>query len=244
MKIAIHDGRGISPAPFPGPRRRGRCVPGGIGREKHYPDPVWKQRVARLGGRNIFGEPCFDVVWGWTVTRIGAVPRFVQGLNKWLLLRWFPAETWGERPMWYAPQLDGNTWAPSYAEEFHEDYPYRGGYEIDFAFDEGKEFCLPFVVSRIAAHGRRSEIEPLSVRRRRDVEALGADEREKWQRDYDRFVEASRAFGDAPMVGYGAKAATVRGTAPTMCDAAYQKLKHVHAGRVARLERLARESSA
>ncbi len=214
-----------------------RAVRGGEGREKHYPAPEWDRRLLELGGRDLFNRPNFRVVWGWSVTlRDGMALRYPMNLAQWLILRRFPAAAWGSQRQWYEPRIESGEWAPSFADEFQEDFPYMGGEEIWYAFPHGVRYSPEYAEYRLLQFLNRPKL-PSVDQRLRDARAEHeAKEQETWQADYDQFDAACRPFNAQPFVGYGAKSSQrPRAKAERMTPQMKQVFKRIHAGRMARL---------
>jgi hypothetical protein len=95
-------------------------------RETHEAPRHIRDRIARAGGSNVFGEPNFRVVWGWNrLTWIGGVwedrdasgnlirrvaelrrePKYVP-FDRWHIERWMPAESYGSPREWYLKTID------------------------------------------------------------------------------------------------------------------------------------------
>lgn len=110
------------------------------GPEQRRCPPEFQDRITRLFGKNIFGEPLFKVVWGQSVFhRMGNVWRDVYGNERrgyrerylaggtpcWNILRWKPAEHYGTPAVWYL-----NTWDEFSRMFILGEYPWKGRYEV------------------------------------------------------------------------------------------------------------------
>lgn len=115
--------------------------------------PAWiQQRITRAGGRNLYGQPNFRLVWGWSrLTWVGGkweewddgrlksvvyeyrqVPKY-DPFFRWHVEKWMPPSFYGSPDQWYASTLeviDGRN--------FHElgPYPSRGEYEHCWTLQE------------------------------------------------------------------------------------------------------------
>jgi len=123
-------------------------------RETHEAPATVAHRLARAGGRNIFGEPNFRAVWGWNRLgwiggrwtdrdpATGSVLRETIGLrlapkyfplNRWHIERWCAPETYGSPEQWARNTLeieDGRN-VPALGP-----YPSRGEYEHVFTLED------------------------------------------------------------------------------------------------------------
>jgi hypothetical protein len=129
-----------------------------ITRETHETPEHVRDRVARAGGQNRFGEPNFRVVWGgsrlswmggrWTdrdaqgnvireAIEMREEPKYIP-LERWHIERWMPPESYGSREDWLARTVeveDGIRLAAL------GPYPSRGEYEHCFTLQTaGGEF--------------------------------------------------------------------------------------------------------
>jgi hypothetical protein len=209
-------------------------------REKYAPAKGWCDRLARAGGANLFGEPMFRPVWGWCETRIGTIPRYPHALSQWLILRWVaPAIShFGTRTEWYEPRYEGGERIPSPADEFREEWPSRGAYEIHFAFPAGAPFNLKFAEELVRKYVNRPKLLSLSQRYRDDRTAIEAEKDRAMLEDWERFNDATPAFAGEPMIGYGQKSADE--PAPQndpIPPSVFRRIQKMTATRAARLER-------
>jgi len=101
----------------------------------------FQDRVTRMFGTNLFGEPNFKIVWGssefhkmgsnWTDRfgndRTGYRMKYFcpGGIACWNILRWKPAQAYGSPDLWYM-----KTWEPSSQMYILGEYPWKGRYEI------------------------------------------------------------------------------------------------------------------
>ncbi len=215
----------------------GRAVCDANGREKHYPDPAWNERLAAIGGRNIYGKPIFRVAWGLNELSGNGDLRFRLHPFQWLLLRRYPAEKWGTRRSWYLPRIDEGKWVPSLADTWGEEYPWAGGDEIEFAFDVGVPVSMEYLESRIRRFLAREPLPSREQRKRNSRAELEAADQAAWNRDYEQHRDAARAFYGNPFRGYGPKAGELRAKTEPMTPGMNAKFESIHAGRMERLRR-------
>lgn len=103
------------------------------------------RRLKRIGGVNVYGEPNYRVVWGWSrLAEIGGrfevddegrkwswigqkvEPKYGAALDNWHVEKWMPADSFGSPESWernYTTRVDGvqvHLLGP---------YPSRGDYE-------------------------------------------------------------------------------------------------------------------
>jgi hypothetical protein len=146
-------------------------------RETHEAPATVAHRLARAGGRNIFGEPNFRAVWGWN--RLGWIggrwtdrdpatgsvlretiamrlaPKYFP-LNRWHIERWCAPETYGSPEQWARNTLeieDGRN-VPALGP-----YPSRGEYEHVFTLEDPRGNFLqltPTIAERLASMIERS----------------------------------------------------------------------------------------
>ena len=101
-----------------------------VTRETHEPPKWLNERLAQVGGRNLYGQPNFRVVWGWSrlawmggkwedrnaagnliraVIEYRREPKYVP-FNRWHLERWLPPEHYGSPELWqrdFTEVIDG-----------------------------------------------------------------------------------------------------------------------------------------
>lgn len=183
----------------------------------HRECPEWFQdRIARVGGRNKYGQPRFKLVWGQSETmRDGGyflkdgfegyrdVPS-LGGEACWALMMWEPAEKFGSPWRWYKDNTDEITGLVTLGQ-----YPYQGRYRVikklihrEFIGNdlhttrmEPTHFILDIMVPLIMGWNRLSNAERLAVVH----EDLAKEEAEG-----DRILADSRSAHkirrDSPMV--------------------------------------------
>lgn len=185
--------------------------------------PAIQQRIARAGGFNMFGQPYFRCVWGWSrLTWIGGkweewengtlksvhyeyrqVPKY-DPFFRWHIEKWMPAEFFGSPRHWYESTrevVDGRT--------FYElgPYPEKGEYEHCFTLQEpntGNYVDLsPSVVDRIVQAVERSRY-LVAKDKALSLEILRERQRkieEEWEKYADDVLDdAMPSFGFRPHV--------------------------------------------
>ncbi len=208
------------------------------GLEKQVVDPAWNERIIKIAGRNLFGQPNFRAAWAANeLTADGMALRFPHVASCWILLRRFPATAFGPRKLWYMPRVDEGRWVPSYADTFKEDWPATGAEEIDYVFDRGVRFNMEYIEFRLRRWLNRDKLAPRAQRLRDAREAEEAKEQQTFNADYERFLSASRAFYGNPFRGYGPKAGELRAKTEPMTPGMNAKFESIHAGRMERLRR-------
>lgn len=118
-------------------------------RETHEAPAAIQRRIARAGGRNIFSDPNFRVVWGWNrLTWIGGLwedrdasgnlqrrvaelrqePKYLP-FDRWHIERWMPPESYGSPSQWYRQtiEVESGVSIPALGP-----FPHRGEYEHCF----------------------------------------------------------------------------------------------------------------
>ena len=137
--------------------------------------------------------------------------------------------------MWYAPRVEDGRWAPSFAEEFGEEYPARGAYEIHYAFQLGVRPRMQFIEDLIRAFNNRPKVRSFAQMMREDRAALEAEEMRVWQQDYERAQAANPAFYGEPFRGYGKKSGdrSAKGI-PTMTPGMVRAAKAIVRSRTAK----------
>lgn len=173
------------------------------GREIAVADPDCQKRLTFFGGKNIYGQPNFRIVWGWSrlellySRRTGNYdrrPRYWDQKNRWILEAWHPPimsrEAWDRetRGFYNGEMVD-----------FLGPYPSQGDYESLAYLENAKgEF--------LQATPRQCEIILDMVKRSRDVSMydrrdflLGVEK--KKEKDFDAEADAAiedagRPFGD------------------------------------------------
>jgi hypothetical protein len=124
-------GASALPAPF---RFRGifRAGP----RQIAIAPPGLQDRIARAGGRNLYDEPNFRIVWGWSrldwiwSRKAGGYerrPKYPNKKNRWLLEQWKPALAYGTKESWIRQT---RAWIYGLPIEVNGPYPSRGDYEL------------------------------------------------------------------------------------------------------------------
>lgn len=131
-----------------------------VTREIHDAPEAVRERLARAGGLNRFGEPNFRVVWGgarlawvggrWTdrdaqgnVIRerveLRRVPKYLP-IDRWHVERWMPPETYGAPAVWRAQtvETENGVRVPALGP-----YPSRGEYEHCFTLQGANGEFIP-----------------------------------------------------------------------------------------------------
>ncbi|MCI0725043.1 MAG: hypothetical protein L0338_39675 [Acidobacteria bacterium] len=194
-------------------------------RETHRPDPEIQRQIDRKVGLNWLGEPLYRVVWGWSrldwcaglMTRYDEGGRFLReeygifyepkydylgrrdGLSRWIVEKWFPAESYGSPETWayQTREIDGYQECQALGP-----YPSRGDYELSFvvqhplnqAFIQLTHSIVDMVVE-IAERNREIEA---ARRRQAKKEELERQELKRRQLYADVWDEAAPAFGGVP----------------------------------------------
>jgi hypothetical protein len=135
-----------------------------VGPEQRQCPPEFQNRVTRMFGTNVFGDPLFKVAWGqsefhkvgnrWRdshgTERCGYRQRYLcDGAPCWNILRWRSAEHYGTPELWYFQTWDevSKTYALG-------EYPWRGRYDPLFALNRkeiinGELKVIPFPLSHV-----------------------------------------------------------------------------------------------
>jgi len=165
-----------------------------------------QDRLTRLGGRNIYGDPNFRVVWGWKRKTLigGAHARFDENgeqigteVGVLLLQKYYPHSRWYVEA-WYPAFHYGTpaTWAEKFTEvidgrkvETLGPYPERGEYEYlaRIQSSDGEYIGLtPTVCDKILDYARtKRDNMSRSEKRKRQIEKWEAQERAYDSRDDD-----------------------------------------------------------
>ena len=188
---------------------------------KEAPEEI-QARVARAGGMNLYGEPNFRVVWGWSrLTWIGGKwadrdssgnvirerielrrePKYIPH-DRWHIERWLPPEAYGTRDQWRAQTIESEDGIliPALGP-----YPSRGDYEHCFTVQGARGEALPLTAAVCDAVVRAIEWTrqqpPRTLRRaldRREDRGQRA-----WHAHADDVLDDSgRAFHGMPFVGF------------------------------------------
>jgi hypothetical protein len=133
-------------------------------RETHETPVAIRERLARAGGSNMFGEPNFRVVWGWNrLTWIGGLwedrdangamtrraaelrlePKYLP-TDRWHIERWMPPESYGSPSQWYAQtiEIENGISIPALGP-----FPHRGEYEHCFTLSGPRGEFIPLTVT-------------------------------------------------------------------------------------------------
>jgi len=131
-----------------------------VTREIHEAPTAVRERIARVGGLNRFGEPNFRVAWGgsrlgwiggrWTdrdangntireSVELRYVPKYLP-LDRWHIERWTPPEKYGAPENWYAQtvETEDGIRVPALGP-----YPSRGEYEHCFTLEDADGEFIP-----------------------------------------------------------------------------------------------------
>jgi hypothetical protein len=175
-----------------------------ITRETHEAPSDVACELALAGGFNLFGEPNYRAVWGWSRMdwiggkwedrdSSGAIVREVVELrhepkylphDRWHIERWMPAESYGSPAEWHLQTLEiaNGQSVPALGP-----YPSRGDYEHCFTLEgpHGEFIQLtPAVARHIARAIETSRVAPRAKKR----EAL-EDRTRREEREYDAWAE-------------------------------------------------------
>jgi len=133
-------------------------------RETHEAPAHVRERIARAGGANRFGEPNFAVVWGgsrlawiggrWTdrdahgniireAIELRRVPKYLPH-DRWHIERWMPPEAYGSPEQWYAQTIEIENGIRIRA---LGPYPSRGEYEHCFTLAGARGEFIPLTAS-------------------------------------------------------------------------------------------------
>jgi hypothetical protein len=175
-----------------------------IVRETHDAPADVARELALAGGCNLFGEPNYRAVWGWSrldwiggkwedrdgagnllreVVELRREPKYTPH-DRWHIERWMPAESYGSPAAWYAQTLEiaNGRNVPALGP-----YPSRGDYEHCFTLEGPRgEFVqlTPAVARHIARAIEMSRAAPRAKKR----EALDTRARRE-EREYDAWAE-------------------------------------------------------
>ena len=175
-------------------------------RETHDAPNDVARELALAGGRNLFGEPNYRAVWGWSrldwiggkwedrdpangallreVVELRREPKYVPH-DRWHIERWMPAESYGSPAEWYS-----QTFEIANGRNVHAlgPYPSRGDYEHCFTL-EGPRGEFVQLTSAAARHIARAIEVSRSAPRSRKRQSL--DERaRREEREYEAWAEA------------------------------------------------------
>jgi hypothetical protein len=173
-------------------------------RETHEAPLCVREALRLAGGCNLFGEPDYRAVWGWSrlawiggkwedrddggkllreVVEVRLEPKYVPR-NRWHIERWLPPESYGSPEQWHAATVeiqDGRS-IPALGP-----YPSRGEYEHCFTLEGPRgEFVqlTPAVARHIARAIEASRCTPSAKRREALEQRLRREGRE-----YDSYVD-------------------------------------------------------
>jgi hypothetical protein len=173
-------------------------------RETHEAPASLRERIARAGGTNRYGEPNFRVVWGgsrltwiggrWTdrdasdniireAIELRQVPKYFPH-DRWHLERWTPPEFYGSPEIWYVQtvEVENGIRIPALGP-----YPARGEYEHCFTLERANGDFLPLSPSACDWIVRAIE---WSRRQPRQAKRLALAARESRRaRDFDRAAD-------------------------------------------------------
>jgi hypothetical protein len=182
---------------------------------------VYQDYLARLGGKNRYGDPNFRIIWGQHETqRAGGIwevegyPSFKGyrdltiggGQPCWILQMWHPPEEYGTPEYYYIQNEDENGY------QTLGEYPYKGRYEIlqrlvYTAMENGKFVIEPLTLSfhlldilvGVAKEAKRmSKEKQIAVMKA----ASEAEEADLVRRIEDAMLNARMAF-QGPVEAYG-----------------------------------------
>lgn len=199
---------------------RPRCQ---VLKEVHECPPEVQRQINRKLGLNRFDGPLYRVVWGWNrldwvagkITRYNDDGNYLreeygsflepkysymgrEGLNRWMLERWYAPEEYGSREAWEfeTTEIEGDR-------EFQAlgPYPDRGGYELVQVIQSGGgEFVQlePEIVDYLIWACEGSRIVRESKRKQRLEEEQEREEAKRRALYSDVFDDAAPAFGGVP----------------------------------------------
>jgi hypothetical protein len=175
-------------------------------RETHEAASAVARELSLAGGRNLFGEPNYRAVWGWSrldwiggkwedrdpangslvreVVELRREPKHVPH-DRWHIERWMPAESYGSPANWYAQTLEiaNGRNIPALGP-----YPSRGDYEHCFTL-EGPRGEFVQLTPAVARHVARAIESSRAAPRAKKREALDARTRRE-EHEYDAWAEA------------------------------------------------------
>lgn len=185
---------------------------------KRTPEEV-RDRLARAGGLNRYGEPNYRAVWGWSrlgwiggkwvdrdergevireVVEVRHVPKY-EPFDRWHIEKWIPPELYGSPARWYemTAEVEG-----AQLVEALGPYPSEGEYEHCLTLESRGEF-LPLdaaSVERIVRMIEFSRLVPKSANLSaiRAREAKRSEDYEEWA--YDTLDDAVSAMHGQPFV--------------------------------------------
>jgi hypothetical protein len=165
------------------------------------------RELALAGGCNLFGEPNYRAVWGWSrldwiggkwedrdpisgtlvreVVELRREPKYLPH-NRWHIERWMPPESYGSPGEWHAQTIEivNGRNVPALGP-----YPSRGDYEHCFML-EGPQGEFVQLTPAVARHIARAIETSRGVPQAKKKEAL--DERtRREEREYDAYAEAA-----------------------------------------------------
>jgi hypothetical protein len=173
-------------------------------RETHEPPKDIAEILRVGGGVNPYGEPNYRVVWGqsrmdwiggkWQdfddngnllreAIEVRYVPKYC--VNRWIIERWVPAETYGPPALWEMQTfetVDGRI-VPALGP-----YPSRGDYELVFTLEDNRgEFVQldPMIARAFVAcleYSRQESTETLTEKK--------SKRQDKDDREYDSFADS------------------------------------------------------
>lgn len=190
-------------------------------REAKQTPPEIQERLARAGGVNLFGEPNFRAVWGWSrlgwiggkwvdrnpatggmireVVEARWVPKYLP-FDRWHIERWLPPELYGPRENWN--RITQETEGVQNVEALGP-FPSRGEYELCMTLEGAAGEFVPLdgtVCEWLLRAIEYSRGFPASARLRaiRDREEKKGTDYEKWA--YDLLDDAMPALHGCPFV--------------------------------------------
>ncbi len=179
-----------------------------------------QEAVARAGGSNIFGQPNFRVVWGWSrLTIVGGwwddytdsgrwvrrvpeyreIPKYFP-VNRWHVEKWLPPEFYGPPEAWPTRTREVED---GYTFEALGPYPSQGEYEHCFTLQDPKGYFLELshgvcrmVVRAVECSRHLIAQDKLDALYRREAKREHA-----WDTDADAVLhDAGPAFHGAPHI--------------------------------------------
>ena len=167
--------------------------------------PSWVPGLLRQFGTNPFGKPNWRVIWSEDRIRYecGAQRRtYGEGRNSWMVERWMPPETYGDRGAWMAMvEPDGSSSLGP--------FPTQGDYEWAFTFeipDSGEGIPLdPGILSLLCQCIERGKLATDAQRKTAIKARMERQEREWHERFNQVFDEAQGPFGGQQVSGIPSK---------------------------------------
>lgn len=166
--------------------------------------PSWAVALLRGFGTNPFGKPNWRVIWSEDRIRFACGEQgrtYGEGRDRWMVERWCPPETYGDRAAWEAMvEPDGRSSLGP--------FPTEGDYEWAFTFEtpEGQGVPLdPGLLGLLCACIARGKLASDAQRKAAIVARMQNQEREWRERCSAIFDEAQGPFGGNQVSGIPGK---------------------------------------